>query len=152
MDVMVTLLLDHSRLELVLSPTERLLASHRSNIRVERSSIVKVQLTDDPWAWLRGARSRGTAISGTVAMGTWRFASGDDFVAIRRRGRPGVAIDLEGDEDFQRLLVTTRHGIALVRALRLDLDEAGDVASLAAQAKKPAKGRRKGIPRPVPAV
>ena len=40
-------------------------------------------------------------------------------------------IDLEGDAEFQRLVITTRHGLALVQALRLDVeDEPTDVVQL----------------------
>ncbi len=129
---MVTLLLDSSRLEISLSVTERALSFRKEAVRVERAHIRKVQLVDDPWTWLRGVPSPGTVIPRTVAMGVWRSAGGDDFVLVRRR-RPSVVIDVEGDREFQRLVVTTRHGLALVQALRLDVDESGpvDVVELA---------------------
>ncbi|MBO3662550.1 hypothetical protein [Microbacterium stercoris] len=116
---MVTLLLDQRQLEIVLSRTERLLAAQRHGLRIERSSIARVQLTDDPATWLRGVRSPGLHIPRVVSLGTWRSAQGDDFVAVRH-GRPGVVIDLEGDERFSRLILSTRHGLALAKALRLD--------------------------------
>ena len=151
---MVTLLLDRSQLEIVLSPTERALALQRGSIRVERTSIAKAQLTDDPWTWLRGVRSRGTHIPGAVALGTWKAESGDDFVAVRGRRLPGVVIDLLGDEGFQRLVISTRHGLALTRALHLDPAEASEVAAFgtppAPESKK--RPRRKPAPRPAPAV
>jgi len=61
-----------------------------------------------------------------MAIGTWKSGAGLDFAVIRGR-RPSVVIDLEGHEDYERLLVTTRHGLELVRALRLDgqTDDAG---------------------------
>ncbi|MEI2269404.1 hypothetical protein OHB93_08795 [Microbacterium sp. No. 7] len=127
---MVTLLLDSSRLEVALSATERVLAFRKDAVRVERAHIVKVQLVDDPWTWLRGVPAPGTVVPRTVAMGLWRSAGGDDFVLVRRR-RPSVVIDLEGDAEFQRLVITTRHGLALVQALRLDVeDEPTDVVQL----------------------
>jgi hypothetical protein len=118
---MVTLLLDSTRLEVVLSGAERALAFRRQNVLIERDRIAKVQLTDDPWTWLRGAASPGTFVRGVLAMGTWKLADGADFVIVRRR-RAGVVIDLEGHPDFQRVILTTRHGIALAKALRLDID------------------------------
>lgn len=148
---MVTLLLDSARLEVVLSGTERLLAFRKGNVAIERSAISKVQLTDDAWTWLRGVPSPGTHVRGVVAMGTWKSAGGDDFAVIRRH-RAGVVIDLEGHPEFQRVVLTTRHGLALVQALRLDVaDEAADVADLAAEAKRTAKPK---APRsaPVPAA
>lgn len=124
---MVTLLLDSTRLEIALSGSERLLAFRKENVLVERSQIAKVQLTEDVWTWLRGVPSPGTHVRGIVAAGRWRSAGGDDFAMIRRR-REGVVIDLEGHEEFERILLTTRHGLALIQALRIDVD-ADDAAT-----------------------
>lgn len=129
---MVTLLLDSSQLEVALSPVEHMLSFRRINVLIARSAITKVQLTDDAWTWLRGVPDPGTYVPVAVAMGSWKSASGRDFAVIRRR-RPSVVIDLAGHPEFERVIVTTRHGIALVQALRLDVhDEAVDVADLAA--------------------
>lgn len=119
---MVTLLLDSAQLEVVLSMTERALAFRKRNVVVDRTAITKVQLTDDAWTWLRGVPSPGTHLRGTIAMGTWKSAGAQDFAIIRRH-RPGVVIDLAGHDEFERIIVTTRHGLALVQALRLDVDE-----------------------------
>ncbi|MDO8384542.1 MAG: hypothetical protein Q7T17_16405 [Microbacterium sp.] len=124
---MVTLLLDSERLEVVLSPVERAVGFRRGNIQVLREQIAKVMLTDDAWIWLRGVPSPATTVPSVMAIGTWKTGSGRDFAVIRGR-RPSVVIDLEGHEDYERLLVTTRHGLELVRALRLDADQdTGDV-------------------------
>jgi len=128
---MVTLLLDATRLEVVLSGVERVLAHRSDSVRVERSHILRVQLTDDAWTWLRGVPAPGTLVRATVAMGTWRSASGSDFVVVRRR-RAAVVVDLAPDAEFERLVITTRHGVALVKALQLDGDDlAADVVELA---------------------
>ncbi len=131
---MVTLLLDSAQLEVVLSRTERALSFRRRNITVERSMIAKVQLTDDAWTWLRGVPDPGTNFPVTVAAGSWKSAGGRDFVLLRGR-KPSVVVDLEGHDEFQRLILTTRHGVALVQALRLDSvgDELADVAELVAE-------------------
>lgn len=127
---MVTLLLDSTRLEVALSGAERALAFRRGNVLVERSQIAKVQLTEDAWTWLRGVPSPGTHVRGVFAMGTWKSAGAADFVVVRRR-RPSVVIDLDGHDEFQRIVLSTRHGLALVQALRLDAgDEAADVVEL----------------------
>jgi len=122
---MVTLLLDSAQLEVVLSPIERALSFRRSRLRIERAHITRVQLTDDPWTWLRGVPSPGTQVHGIVAMGTWKSAGAADFVVVKRR-KPAVVIDLDPDAgaaaEFQRLVLTTRHGLALVQALRLETD------------------------------
>lgn len=148
---MVTLLLDQTRLEIVLSPLERAATFQRENLRVARETITKVQLTDDAWTWLRGVPGPGTHIPGILAAGTWKAAAATDFVLIRRR-RPSVVIDLEGDEQFERLIFTTRHGLALTQALRLDVsEEAVDVAEIVATAPIPVvQGRQRPVIRPRP--
>lgn len=127
---MVTLLLDSSQLEVVLSGSERMLSFRRQNVSVPREAIAKVQLTDDVWTWLRGVPSPGTHVRGAIAMGVWKSAGSEDFVVVRGR-RPGVVIDLDGHPQYQRIVLTTRHGLALVQALHLDVDgPAEDVADL----------------------
>jgi hypothetical protein len=131
---MVTLLLDSAQLEVVLSPIERALSFHKGSVRIERSRIVRVQLTDDAWTWLRGVPSPGTQLPGVLAMGTWKSAGGTDFVVLRRR-TPAVVIDIDPRQDsaveYQRVMLSTRHGIQLVQALRLETDEeAADVADI----------------------
>lgn len=119
---MVTLLLDSTQLEVVLSGAERALAFRREPVRILRAHIRKVQLTDDAWTWLRGSRAPGTYVRGVLAMGTWKAAGGCDFVVVRRH-RPAVVIDLDGDPEFERVVLSTRHGLELVQALRLETDE-----------------------------
>lgn len=153
---MVTLLLDSTQLEIVLSGAERVMAFHKGNVAIERSTITKVQLTDDAWTWLRGVPSPGTHVRGLVAMGTWRSSAGDDFAIIRRH-RPSVVIDLTGHPDYERIVLTTRHGLELVQALRLDVDsEPADVVDLATGAipvlPPPEKKARAPKPKPAPAT
>ncbi|WP_336630603.1 MULTISPECIES: hypothetical protein [unclassified Microbacterium] len=143
---MVTLLLDSTQLEVVLSPFERTLSRRSDPVRVRREHILKVQLTDDAWTWLRGVASPGTLIRGTIAMGAWRSAGADDFVIVRRR-RPAVVIDLADDEEFARLVLTTRHGLALVQALRLE----GEDAPVEVGEPVPAPARPRGTRAPAPA-
>ncbi|MCK3769556.1 hypothetical protein LG322_13825 [Microbacterium aerolatum] len=148
---MVTLLLDQTQLEVVLSPLERAATFHRENLRIVRETITKVQLTDDAWTWLRGVPGPGTHIPGILAAGTWKAAATTDFVLIRRR-RPSVVIDLEGDGQFQRLIFTTRHGLALTQALRLNVSaEPVDVVEIAGTAPTPVvTGRQRPVIRPRP--
>ncbi|GAA1644153.1 hypothetical protein [Microbacterium flavum] len=148
---MVTLLLDSTQLEVALSPIERTLARRSDPVRVPRDLIRRVQLTDDAWTWLRGVPSPGTLVRGAFAMGTWASASGDDFVVVRRR-HPAAVIDLDADAEFSRLVLTTSHGLALVRALRLDGDDvAEDVAEIAARAPRARRPRASRAPRPATA-
>jgi hypothetical protein len=155
---MVTLLLDSTQLEIVLSGAERALSFHKGNVAIERSTIAKVQLTDDAWTWLRGVPTPGTHLRGVIAMGTWRSGGGDDFAVIRRH-RASVVIDLEGHPEYQRVILTTRHGLALVQSLNLEV-EAGekpadvvDIATGTIQVTPvPAKKARVRKPRPAPAT
>jgi hypothetical protein len=148
---MVTLLLDSTRLEVALSFSERSLAFHKQNVFIERAGITKVQLTDDAWTWLRGVPSPGTYLPGLIAMGTWKSASGSDFAVIRR-GRPAVVIDLEGHPEFGRVVLTTAHGVALIKALRLDeVDVAADVSELAEAEPAPRKPRKRPAAKPATA-
>lgn len=150
---MVTLLLDSTQLEVVLSPVERTLARRSASVRVDRAHIRKVQLTDDAWTWLRGVPNPGTRIRGTIAMGTWRSAGGDDFVVVRRR-HPAAVIDLDAGAEFARLVLTTRHGLELVRALRLegadDLVDVSDIAAPEEPVRAPVR-RPRGTAAPSPA-
>ncbi|WP_204162106.1 MULTISPECIES: hypothetical protein [unclassified Rathayibacter] len=111
----VTVLPD--RLELRLTPAERILAFHRGDVVVDRSSIRSATVTEDPWIWVRGIRAPGTAVPLTIAVGTWKFHGGKDFLLIKRRPS-AVVIDL-ADEDYSRLIISTRHAQELIAALQL---------------------------------
>lgn len=153
---MVTLLLDSAQLEVVLTPWERALSFRSESLRIERSHIAKVQLTEDPWTWLRGVPSPGTHVPGVVAMGTWRSAGGTDFVIVRRK-RSAVVIDLEPDavegQEHQRIVLSTRHGLALVQALQLEADshpaEVSDIVTGSVPVRRPTP-RRRPVPKPLP--
>jgi hypothetical protein len=145
---MVTLMLDSAQLEIVLAPAERLLAFRKRRLVFARTEITRVQLTDDPWTWLRGVRSPGTYVPATLAAGSWRYAGGKDFALIRRN-QPGVVVDLEGHSEYQRVILSTRHGLALVQALRLaGQEQPADVADLAP---KPVRKPRAVKPKPATA-
>lgn len=105
------------RLELRLTAAERLLAFHRSDVVVDRSSIRSATVTEDPWIWVRGIRAPGTAVPLTLAAGTWKFHGGKDFLLIKRTAS-AVVIDLV-DEDYSRLIVSTKHAPELIAALQL---------------------------------
>jgi hypothetical protein len=91
-----------------------------------------VQLTDDAWTWLRGVPNPGINLPVAVGMGTWKSAGGNDFVVIRGR-KPSVVVDLTGHDEFERLVLTTKHGVALLQALRLDVaSEPENVADIVA--------------------
>lgn len=111
----MALLVDSAGLEVSLSKLERTLARRKTKVYVARDQIVSVQLTDDPWGWLRGKPDPGTRVGSLSACGTWKSAHATDFVLLRKG--PGVIIDIEGGE-FDRLLLSSVHGAELARALR----------------------------------
>lgn len=115
---MARLLLHSDRLEVILSTAEKTLSLRRENIVVPRSSIRSATLTDDPWIWVRGIRAPGTAIPLTLAVGQWKFHGGKDFLVLKGT-KPSVVIDV-ADEEFSRLIITTKHGMELVAKLQLD--------------------------------
>lgn len=114
---MATLRVHADRLEIRLSTAEKLLALRRGNISIPRRGIRSATITEDPWIWVRGIRSPGTNLPLTLAVGTWKFHGGTDFLLIKR-ARLAVVIDID-DGDFERVIVTTSLAAELVHALRL---------------------------------
>lgn len=118
------------RLVIKLSAPERTLALRRREIVLSRERITSALISDDPWVWMRGVRSPGAHIPTKMAIGTWRSFGGTDFLLIRS-GRPAIVLDFDvpesaGDgwvgefDDFARVVISTEHAAALIRALRLD--------------------------------
>ena len=105
------------RLEINLTPAEKVLALRRDNLVVPRDSIRSVAITEDPWIWIRGIRSPGATVPLTLATGTWKFHGGKDFLLIKGKQRAAVVLDLEGEE-FSRIIVSTTHAAKLIEALR----------------------------------
>lgn len=80
---------------------------------------------------------------------------GADFVVVQRH-RPAVVIDLDPSvgvgAEFERLVLTTRHGVALVQALQLEAEtEAADVVDIVAP-HSAARPRRARAPKVAPAT
>jgi hypothetical protein len=85
---------------------ERLGGFVRGDAHIPLTAVRRAWAVDNPWEELRGIRSPGTGWPRGVALGTWRFSGGKDFVAVYGRRKPGVVVDLVG-VDFARLIVTT---------------------------------------------
>lgn len=100
-----------------LSSFERMLGFVRGNARIPLRAIRHVRAVDDPWSELRGERSPGTRWARRVAIGTWRFPGGKDYVALRGRA-PGLVLDLQGLE-FARLVISSPDAAELAEELRL---------------------------------
>lgn len=127
------------RVVIRLTRAEKVTSLRRRDITLDRAAITSAVITADPWVWIRGVRSPGTHVPGTLAAGTWRSFAGRDFV-LARKGRDAVIIDLDTTPDaaedrgwvgefdpFARVVLSTTHAGDLVRALRLD-DGAGGFA------------------------
>ena len=114
---MASLRVHSDRLEIHLTPAERTLALRRSDIVVQRENIRSVAITDDPWIWIRGIRAPGNGLPLVMAIGTWKFHGGKDFLAIKRK-RQAVVIDLV-DEEFVRVILSTKHAADLIASLKL---------------------------------
>ncbi len=93
-------------LVLRLSLVERRSGFVHGDARIPLDAVRAVRTVDDPWGELRGMRSPGITLGKSLAVGTWRFPGGKDFVALHGRG-PGVAIDLTSLE-FARILYSSR--------------------------------------------
>jgi hypothetical protein len=129
---MADLHVHRDRLEIHLTPTERLLSLRRDDIVVRREDIRSVAITEDSWIWIRGVRAPGTIVPLTLAVGTWKFHGGKDFLLLKGKNRAAVVIDLDVDAEpsteFARVIVSTTHATRLVEALRVlgpDVDQPG---------------------------
>lgn len=114
---MASLRVHSDRLEINLTPAEKALALRRDDVIVQRENIRSVTITDDPWIWIRGVPAPGTSVSPLVAVGSWKFHGGKDFLAIKRK-RQAVVIDLV-DDNFSRVVLTTKHAPDLIASLNL---------------------------------
>jgi hypothetical protein len=114
---MASLRVHPDRLEIHLTKAEKTLSLRREDIVIPRESIRSVTITDDPWIWIRGIRAPGVEVPLVIAVGTWKFHGGKDFLAIKRR-RQAVVIDLIED-DFSRVILTTNHAPDLIASLKL---------------------------------
>jgi len=90
-----------------LSFLERLGGFVRGDARIPLEKVWRARAVESPWEELRGIRSPGVGWPRRIAIGTWRFSGGKDFVAVRGKG-PGVVVELAGVE-FARLVVSTPH-------------------------------------------
>jgi hypothetical protein len=112
---MATLRSEDGELVLALSRLERMGALH-GDLRVPLDAVERVVVSVDPWGEVRGLRAPGTGVPGWIALGTWRRRGGKDFVALYRRGRPGVVVHLR-DSPFKRLIVSADDAAAVAASI-----------------------------------
>jgi hypothetical protein len=108
---MARLYVTPDELILALGFFERIGAFVHGNAEIPILNVRDARAVADPWAELRGSRWPGIRLGHSVALGTWRFHGGRDFVALYRR-RPGVVVDLIGVE-FERLVVSVVDAAAI---------------------------------------
>jgi hypothetical protein len=114
---MATLTRDGDDLVLRLSRWERL-GALRGDVRVPSTAVERVQVVADPWRGvIRGLRAPGAGLPGVIALGTWRYRGGKDFVAVRGRGRPAVVVHLR-DAPYRRLVVSAGDAERLAASIR----------------------------------
>ncbi|WP_022882394.1 hypothetical protein [Gryllotalpicola ginsengisoli] len=128
---MADLHVHRDRLEIRLTRAEKALAFRKDDLLViPRERIRSVAITQDPWIWIRGVRVPGMGIPLTLAIGTWKYHGGKDFLIVKGKSRPAVVIDIEQPEDgtegevvadgYDRVIVSTAHATALMQALRAE--------------------------------
>ena len=125
---MADLHVHRDRLEVHLSAAEKVLALRRTDLVIPREAIRSVAITQDPWIWVRGVRVPGAAIPLTLAIGTWKYHGGKDFLIVKGKSRAAVVIDINQTdvfpgrdsiaEGYDRVIVSTQHATALIEALR----------------------------------
>jgi hypothetical protein len=98
-----------------LNDLERLGALH-GDVRVPASSVRSVRLTGQPLREIRGIRAPGTGIPRVLALGTWRYSGGKDFV-VAHRNEPGLVVELDGVA-YKRLIVSSHDAALLADALQ----------------------------------
>ena len=129
LESMADLHVHRDRLEVHLSTAEKVLALRRTDLVIPREAIRSVAITQDPWIWIRGVRVPGAAIPLTLAVGTWKYHGGKDFLIVKGKSRPAVVVDIDQDADaldgeseiaegYDRVIVSTQHATALIEALR----------------------------------
>lgn len=111
---MATLVVDDADLVLRLSRWEKLGGLH-GDIRVARSAVEDLHVSHEPFSEVRGVRAPGTGVPRRVALGTWRYRGGKDFVAVYR-SKPAVVVRLR-EGPFRRLLVSADDADAVAAAL-----------------------------------
>jgi hypothetical protein len=112
---MATLTIEDDELVVQLSRWEKA-GALRGDVRVPMGSVEDVTVSAQPFRELRGLRAPGAGLPRVIALGTWRYSGGKDFVALYR-GRPGVIVRLR-DAAYARLLISADDADAAAAAIR----------------------------------
>ncbi len=90
---------------LALTRREKLFALH-SSPQAKFSEIISVRKVSKAWSWtvMRGIRAPGTGIPYRMALGTWRYRQGKNFIAVYGK-RPAYIITFNVGE-FKQWIFT----------------------------------------------
>jgi hypothetical protein len=105
-----------SYLILALSPKEKFFGCH-SSPQAKFAAIISVRRVDKTWSWqiMKGIRAFGTGFPRVIALGTWRYWKGKNFLAVYGKG-PGYVITFKSSE-FKQWIVTPRNSEAELQAM-----------------------------------
>ncbi|MFI7214828.1 hypothetical protein [Micromonospora maritima] len=112
---MATVHLTAERIHVRLTAAEKVWAL-RGDLSFPRSAVRAVTVVPDGLHETRGLRAPGLGVPGLRKVGTWRGATGREFVSVRA-GQPAVRITL-ADQRYDALLVGADDAAALAEAVR----------------------------------
>ncbi len=101
---------------LALTPKEKFFGLHASP-QAKFSEIISVRKVNKTWTRkvIRGVRAPGTGLPWVMALGTWRYLRGKNFVAVYRK-RPCYIITFNAGE-FKQWVVTPGNTEEEMRAM-----------------------------------
>ncbi len=101
---------------LALTPKERFFGLH-SSPQAKFAEIISVRKVERVWSKkiIRGIRIPGTGLPRVIALGTWRYRRGKNFVAVYRK-RPAYVITFNVGE-FKQWIVTPDNSEAEIYAM-----------------------------------
>ena len=101
---------------LALSPKEKFFGFH-SSPQAKVSDIISVRKIENMWSWkiMKGIRAFGTGFPRVIALGTWRYRGGKNFLAVYGR-RPGYVITFNGG-GFKQWVVTAENTEEEIRSM-----------------------------------
>lgn len=90
---------------LALTPKEKFFALH-SSPQAKFSDVISVRKVKKIWSWkiMKGIRAPGTGFPRVIALGTWRYRRGKNFVAVYGK-RPGYVVTFNSGA-FKQWVVT----------------------------------------------
>jgi hypothetical protein len=100
---MARLVIGADEVTVVLRPLEHVLAFHK-DLHLPLTAILRVSVPRSPWLALRGWRSTGLDIPGSIALGARRHGTGWDFAAVFKQ-QPAVLMEFTTGR-YEQVLVS----------------------------------------------